>query len=153
MKKFLLFIIILFSFDTILNSCGPSEKEIREKIEKERQDSINKAEALRLEEARKYPYDGIYEWNVEFYNLIGELYREEVGCEIKKGKVVDATWYTSHARSPMEGTLDGNILHLKGNHATYPSLWMECEVDLRTGRGKAANNLVAPTEAKFRKNN
>ena len=41
MKKFLLFIIILFSVGTILNSCGPSEKEIREKIKKELQDSIH----------------------------------------------------------------------------------------------------------------
>ena len=57
MKKLLLLIIVTFSVGTILNSCGPSEKEIREKIEKERQDSIKaeeaKAEALRLETERK----------------------------------------------------------------------------------------------------
>ena len=153
MKKYLYLLSFVIILGLSLPSCGPSEKEIREKIEKERQDSIKAAEALRLEEERKYPHDGIYEWTVEFSNSSRERYREEVGCEIIKGKVVNATWYTSQGRSPMEGSLDGNILHLKGNHSTYPSLWMECEVDLRTGRGKVSNNLVPPTEAKFRKNN
>ena len=157
MKKMLLLIFVSFLFGVTQNSCGPNEKEIREKIERERLDSIKaaeeRAEALRLEEERKYPHDGIYEWVVNFYDITGQLYREEVGCEIVKGQVVNATWYTSHARSPMTGTLDGDILHLKGNHATYSGLWMECDVDLRTGRGIVSNNLIAPTEAKFRKTN
>ena len=162
------FSLIVFA-GLLLASCGPNEKEIRaqaekeiraqtekeirEKIEQERQDSIKAAEALRLEEERKYPHDGLYEWIVEFSDFTGELYGEEIGCEISKGEVVSATWYSAHDRSPMTGTLNGNILHLKGNNVTYPALWMECEVDLRTGRGKAANNFVPNAEAKFRKNN
>lgn len=57
MKKILLLFIISFSIGTIVSSCGPSEKEIREKIERERQDSIRtakeKEEALMQEELRK----------------------------------------------------------------------------------------------------
>ena len=57
MKKYLYLLSFVIILGLSLPSCGPSEKEIREKIEKERQDSIKaaeaKAEALRLEEERK----------------------------------------------------------------------------------------------------
>ena len=57
MKKFIKLLFVAFSLSLIFPSCGPSEKEIRERIEKERQDSIRVAnertEALRLEEQRK----------------------------------------------------------------------------------------------------
>lgn len=57
MKKLIILLFIVSTMCMVMPSCGPSEKEIREKIEKERQDSIKaeeaKAEALRLEEENK----------------------------------------------------------------------------------------------------
>lgn len=57
MKKITLLLFTVLTMCIVIPSCGPSEKEIREKIEKERQDSIKaeeaKAEALRLEEENK----------------------------------------------------------------------------------------------------
>ena len=57
MKKLIILLFIVSTMCMVMPSCGPSEKEIREKIEKERQDSIKaeeaKAEALRLEEEKK----------------------------------------------------------------------------------------------------
>lgn len=101
------------------------------------------------------PYDGIYEWQVLFSDFVGDRYKEELGCEIVNGKVVNATWYGSgiSKNATMTGSLTGSILHLSGTQSPF-SLTMECEIDLRTNRGTISiSPLVSTTNARYERLN
>lgn len=52
MKRVILLIMVSISFGIAFNSCGPNEKKIREKIEKEHRIANEKAEAERREQQR-----------------------------------------------------------------------------------------------------
>ncbi len=97
-------------------------------------------------------FDGLYEWSVTISNG-SDRYKEELGCEISDGKVVNATWYGSRANSPLSAELDGNILTLKGKNALYSDIWIECVIDLRTSRGTIASPLVPTTNVRFERLN
>ena len=101
------------------------------------------------------PYDGIYEWQVVFSNLIGERYKEELGCEIVNGKVVKATWYGSgrmSSNATMTGSLTGSTLKLSGTNPY--SFTMECEIDLRTNRGTISiSPLISTTNVRYERLN
>ena len=109
--------------------------------------------ADKQEVSESNPYDGLYDWYVNYQDMTGQMYREELGCEVKNGRVVDATWYSHPKSSPLTGSLNGNILELSGNNSIYKSLWIKFTIDLRNGRGTVSNNLIPSTEAKFYNNN
>ena len=135
----------------MLCSCNNQAKQ--QEIERQRQDSIQAAERAEQEVSESNPYDGLYDWYVNYQDMTGQMYREELGCEIKNGQVVEATWYSYPKSSPMTGTLNGNMLELSGNNSVYKSLWIKFTIDLRNGRGTVSNNLIPSTEAKFHNNN
>lgn len=97
-------------------------------------------------------FDGLYEWSVTVSNG-SDRYKEEIGCEISDGKVVNATWYGSRANSPLSAELYGNTLTLKGHNALYSNIWIECVIDLRTGRGTIASPLIPTTNVRFERLN
>ena len=99
------------------------------------------------------PYDGLYEWEVLFADLAGSRYREEIGCEIVNGKLVNAIWYGDRKNSPLEGSLDGNILTLSGKHTIYSAIWIKCSIDMRTGRGTIAMPTISQTNVRYNRLN
>lgn len=107
---------------------------------------------LNAEENYEREFDGLYEWSVSVSNGT-DRYKEEIGCEISDGKVVNATWYGSHANSPLSAELDGNTLTLRGQNALYSDIWIECIIDLRTDRGTIASPLVPTTNVRFERLN
>ncbi|MBP5306661.1 MAG: hypothetical protein J6Y79_01255 [Paludibacteraceae bacterium] len=145
MKKRLMYL-FLITASLIAGSCRNQTNE-----NQTNENQTNGADKQEVSESN--PYDGLYDWYVNYQDMTGQMYREELGCEIKNGRVVEATWYSYPKSSPMTGTLNGNMLELSGNNSVYTSLWMKFTIDLRNGRGTVSNNLIPPTEAKFHNNN
>ena len=173
MKKFF-YLSIAISLSICLISCGgrntAKDMEIEQlrdslesykafQLEKDTEiaqllDSLESYKAIQLESERQQlqKNDGVHEWYVVFSDIAGKKYKEEFGCEIKNGEIVEANWYAYPKTAPMKGSISGDILKLRGEENSLFENFIEITMDMRTGRGTFSNPIVKNQEVKFIKN-